>query len=607
MVVKSPLNLERVSSSVFLTRKELSSANQSVKNISNILINRTKVKRESFSTKNILRYRRIESERRADQESQLEASNLSVRPGGPFRMIQSVGGSFLQRILGFVGYLGAGWILSNLPTWIQLGREFISRLTKTGQIISGFLSNTIKLFTGFGTVLDAVWKNVTSLDFTDSSNRLETAFGDLAVTLGDMGAQIEEGFKLITAPYLATPLGTPSQDEGAYPETRVPGGGFSGSGVSKGEQIAQRLQQDLGLTDYQASAVVGNLLNESSQLNPAQIQDGGSGLLKVDGKTGYGWAQWTDIGRQRELYQLAKSMGVDPSKQPLTDEINYAMLLRELPRYDSGGRFRKSKNIQEASNWLLTQYFRPADQGSREQRERIADSRRILSTLKQPSVAKTAPTPAPQSKLDLSKLGFRLGERAGYSRSRGRIHAGRDIPIAHGTSLYAITDAVITDVGYDGGYGYYITFVDTNGVEHFYGHLREMPRFKRGQTVSAGTVLGYVGSTGQTTGPHLHWEVSPRIGEVGYPRKNVIDPIEYGFDPKAPFGAKISATQRRVASQNLRRERKGPQIYLIDDNKPVAPPAPSGGYYSNIKSDINEFNMLNKFIQKKLLTDLSYL
>ena len=221
--------------------------------------------------------------------------------------------------------------------------------------------------------------------------------------------------------------------------------------------------------------------------------------------------------------------------------------------------------------------------------------------------AKTSPTPAPQSKLDLSKLGFRLGERAGYSRSRGRIHAGRDIPIAHGTSLYAITDAVITDVGYDGGYGYYITFVDTNGIEHFYGHLREIPRFKRGQTVSAGTVLGYVGSTGRSTGSHLHWEVSPRIGEVGYPRKNVIDPIEYGFDPKAPFGAKISATQRRVASQNLRRERKGPQIYLINDNKPAAPATSSGGYYSNINSDINEFNMLNKFIQKKLLTDLSYL
>jgi murein DD-endopeptidase MepM/ murein hydrolase activator NlpD len=229
-----------------------------------------------------------------------------------------------------------------------------------------------------------------------------------------------------------------------------------------------------------------------------------------------------------------------------------------------------------------------------------------LGELRAP-VAKTPPTPAPQSKLDLSKLGFRLGERAGYSRSRGRVHAGRDIPIASGTPVYAFTDAVITSVGYEGGYGYYITFVDTNGIEHFYGHLREMPKFKKGQTVSAGTVLGYVGSTGRSTGPHLHWEVSPRIGEVGYTRNNVIDPIEYGFDPKAPFGAKISATQRRVASQNLKRERKGPQIYLIDDNKPVAPPAPSGGYYSNIKSDINEFNMLNKFIQKKLLIDLSYL
>jgi murein DD-endopeptidase MepM/ murein hydrolase activator NlpD len=605
MAVKSPLNLERVSSSVFLTRKELSSANQSVKNISNILINRTKVKRESFATKNILRYRRVESERRADQESQLEASNLSVRPGGPFRMIQSVGGSFLQRILGFVGYLGAGWILSNLPTWIQLGREFISRLTKTGQIISGFLSNTTKLFTGFGTILDAVLKNVTSLDFTDSSNRLETAFGDLALTLGDMGAQIEEGFKLITEPYVAPPLGTPSQDEGAYPETRVPG---------ESGQLNPIHKQALDIISGPESGGSYNAMNQGT-VGPNDRIVGSTGNSK------------TKVGKELTSMTLGEIM---QRQAYLMDRRN-----PQISNYGiyAAGRYQiipiTFPSAMKGAGLKPTDMFSPTNQdkmglavlksqgigawtsgGSRYSAKETAiikqAQRTPMGELRAPT-AKTSPTPAPQSKLDLSKLGFRLGERAGYSRSRGRIHAGRDIPIAHGTSLYAITDAVITDVGYDGGYGYYITFVDTNGIEHFYGHLREIPRFKRGQTVSAGTVLGYVGSTGRSTGSHLHWEVSPRIGEVGYPRKNVIDPIEYGFDPKAPFGAKISATQRRVASQNLRRERKGPQIYLINDNKPAAPATSSGGYYSNINSDINEFNMLNKFIQKKLLTDLSYL
>ena len=605
MAVKSPLNLERVSSSVFLTRKELSSANQSVKNISNILINRTKVKRESFATKNILRYRRVESERRADQESQLEASNLSVRPGGPFRMIQSVGGSFLQRILGFVGYLGAGWILSNLPTWIQLGREFISRLTKTGQIISGFLSNTTKLFAGFGTILDAVLKNVTSLDFTDSSNRLETAFGDLALTLGDMGAQIEEGFKLITEPYVAPPLGTPSQDEGAYPETRVPSDGVQSTSIPpEGKALLDAIAgSEAGAAGYKSrfpSKSFNSFADHPRLSEPIPWRPGWTS--DAAGRYQFISTTWDGLARRLRLKDFS------PENQ---DRAAWQLAIDAYGKGEGGIIKDLRKNPLTVAN-KLSPTWTSLPGGAEKNAATSGFVSRFNASIKKyqslsPQVAKTSPTPAPQSKLDLSKLGFRLGERAGYSRSRGRIHAGRDIPIAHGTSLYAITDAVITDVGYDGGYGYYITFVDTNGIEHFYGHLREIPRFKRGQTVSAGTVLGYVGSTGRSTGSHLHWEVSPRIGEVGYPRKNVIDPIEYGFDPKAPFGAKISATQRRVASQNLRRERKGPQIYLINDNKPDAPATSSGGYYSNINSDINEFNMLNKFIQKKLLTDLSYL
>jgi hypothetical protein len=136
-----------------------------------------------------------------------------------------------------------------------------------------------------------------------------------------------------------------------------------------------------------------------------------------------------------------------------------------------------------------------------------------------------------------------VGEKAGYSSSRGRVHAGRDIAAPSGTGLQVPSDSIITDKGVDGGYGNYVVFKDANGVEHLYGHMIEASPYNKGDSVSAGTVIGRVGSTGRSTGPHLHWEVSRVMGEVGRPRKNVIDPIEMGFPAQAPFTGKVGAAE----------------------------------------------------------------
>jgi len=136
-----------------------------------------------------------------------------------------------------------------------------------------------------------------------------------------------------------------------------------------------------------------------------------------------------------------------------------------------------------------------------------------------------------------------VGEKAGYSASRGRIHAGRDIAAPSGTGLQVPSDSVITDKGVDSGYGNYIVFKDANGIEHLYGHMIEPSPYSKGDNVSAGTVIGRVGSTGSSTGPHLHWEVSRVMGEVGRPRSTVIDPLEIGFPTQAPFTGKVEAAQ----------------------------------------------------------------
>jgi hypothetical protein len=385
-------------------------ASKTIKNISNILTNRISERKKI--SKNILNYknRRYENDVIIKKQNELFAVTSIKTSGGSKRLaLSQVGGSFLSRILQFAGFVTSGWLLTNMPTWIAGAKELSNRITSLNSTFSGFVNNIWNMIYDIGRVSTALFENLKTFDLTDSSDRIRNSLIELTGTLDIMGEQIKEAFSVLTEPFMnVPPLGTEA-GPGAYPDLepqrpeqptqpQQPSGGtggeFSGSGVSKGAQIARRLQKDLGLTDYQAAAVVGNLLNESSQLNPAQIQNGGSGLLKVDGKTGYGWAQWTFPTRQRELYQLAQSMGVDPSRQPLTDEINYAMLVRELPRYDKNGRFRSSRNIQEASNWLLTQYFRPANKGPREQRERIEAGQQVLKSVKSTSSSQQSQSPS---------------------------------------------------------------------------------------------------------------------------------------------------------------------------------------------------------------------
>lgn len=165
-------------------------------------------------------------------------------------------------------------------------------------------------------------------------------------------------------------------------------------------------------------------------------------------------------------------------------------------------------------------------------------------------------------KLDFKKLGLTVGERAG-SMARGRPHNGRDIAIQEGTPLRAISDAVIVYSEFQGkgpgeGYGWTIIYREKNGREHLYGHMREKSKFKPGDIVSANTILGYVGSTGKSTGPHLHWEVANKPGEVGIKRTNIIDPLEIGYKATDPFGggASIESPRQEQQPQRTRQQQR---------------------------------------------------
>ncbi len=92
------------------------------------------------------------------------------------------------------------------------------------------------------------------------------------------------------------------------------------------------------------------------------------------------------------------------------------------------------------------------------------------------------------------------------SRIRVSTHTGLDIAASKGTEIKAVADGTVTLAEYSGSYGYLVKIDHGNGVETWYGHTSKM-YVKAGQEVKAGDVIALVGSTGNSTGPHLHLEI----------------------------------------------------------------------------------------------------
>jgi len=93
-----------------------------------------------------------------------------------------------------------------------------------------------------------------------------------------------------------------------------------------------------------------------------------------------------------------------------------------------------------------------------------------------------------------------------FGRRWGRMHAGVDLAAPRGTPIYATADGVVVAAGPETGYGNVVRIQHEFGIETVYAHQSKI-RVKVGQTVSRGVQIGDMGSTGRSTGSHLHYEV----------------------------------------------------------------------------------------------------
>lgn len=89
-----------------------------------------------------------------------------------------------------------------------------------------------------------------------------------------------------------------------------------------------------------------------------------------------------------------------------------------------------------------------------------------------------------------------------------KMHTGVDWATAYGTPIFASGNGVVEKVGPEGGYGKYVRIKHNNGYETAYGHMSAFAKgLEPGKRVRQGQIIGFVGSTGMSTGPHVHYEI----------------------------------------------------------------------------------------------------
>jgi murein DD-endopeptidase MepM/ murein hydrolase activator NlpD len=187
-------------------------------------------------------------------------------------------------------------------------------------------------------------------------------------------------------------------------------------------------------------------------------------------------------------------------------------LLSVVVNAGCAGRFRRLFNAQAVSRSIfalavaVTSTAASAETADAEYKA-LFQSWKKMDAVGQPAASDqgsmSVPSIKPVANLQFTSV---YGVRSDPFRGTAAMHAGVDIPGPVGTPIYATADGVVGRSGWVGGYGNLVELEHGRGLQTRYGHLSKL-LVAPGARVTRGQVIGLMGSTGRSTGSHLHYEV----------------------------------------------------------------------------------------------------
>jgi murein DD-endopeptidase MepM/ murein hydrolase activator NlpD len=211
-------------------------------------------------------------------------------------------------------------------------------------------------------------------------------------------------------------------------------------------------------------------------------------------------------GNSREL--IDRLHVVKPRRDALQKQAMEARDEAAARKKDREETYQRVIALQETQRKLQTEWDRRTSRsGGYDGSDLDGDAlSRAIADQKNKLPPAPPPAPAPVSNRMIWPASGPITDRYGYLSSRGRNHWGIDVGAPTGAPVKAALGGTVVMAGYNGGYGNVIAIDHPNGLQTRYAHLSRF-NVRNGAVVSQGQLIGAVGSTGASTGPHLHFEV----------------------------------------------------------------------------------------------------
>ncbi len=232
---------------------------------------------------------------------------------------------------------------------------------------------------------------------------------------------------------------------------------------------------------------------------------------------------------QQQVQQLQQKVGELEKR----DNNVYRAIFESSPIPDSArlNEMAKNKEIKLVTGMTEVQLVKSMTRQLNDLTLRVAYQSKSYNDIdemvknKQKLIA-AIPSIQPVSNKDLTRIASGFGSRIDPIYKSRHFHAGLDFTAPVGTPIYATADDVIKEAGFStGGFGNHVLINHGYGYETLYGHMYRV-KATVGQVVKRGEVIGYVGSSGKSTGPHCHYEVH----RSGIP----VDPVYYFYNDLSP-------------------------------------------------------------------------
>ena len=522
--------------------------------------------------------------RRQKKEELLEANSIKSLSSPTVASLAGKAKGFLGRIMGAIGSLFLGWIINNYPIIRTKVLEFKQKIETIVADVKQFFANAyekVRVIRDFAeTSFQTVRQNFNFENIKESlkniTSDLENKFTQLKDSFFDVYDDIVKDLPKTIFEYLGIPM--PKE-----PEYYGPGGNPDGSGEGQAQQRPQQPQQSPQTSAKNPdlwTLVAISALEDSDPQGRADVAQSIYNRKKAGAKFGYqggsikglilhrDGGEYEPVGRAVKEFRLIEDRESAIRAVMKADNLSREVATREV---DATLRALSDKTLQKnAAEWVQgrTDFYGASlkpPQSASDIRQRNANDNKFGNFVGpgSKSYARQNPSPAPvpsfgpagysgapitgdtgsaegvrppKTSVSISNSPFAKedtgGARiiSGMGKRFGRNHKGIDIAAEEGTGLYAYLPGKITQNKFDPGYGNLVEWRDSVYNQlHLFSHMFSRSPLKVGEEFDAGDLLGRVGSTGRSDGPHLHWEIGPagsqidpidwinsKVGEKGY-------------------------------------------------------------------------------------------